>query len=1061
MRILILDDSADDRAMTVRLLAQEFPGLEADEVFDQEGFDRALEKGGYAAVVTDDLLRWSDGIQALKIVKARWRDCPVVLFTSSGNEEVAVEAIKAGADDYVNKSVKHAGRLPHVARRSIERAALNRRLSDALRQQEAIFQFVERRSRAKSLEEMHDAALEAILSSLRCERASILLLDDSGVMRFVAWRGLSANYRKAVEGPSPWKLDEPNPRPVCIPDIAAAELEESLKAVLTGEGVGALAFIPLRVNGRLAGKFMTYYNAPHAFNDEEIELSLTIARQIAFGIERWHAEEALRRSEERYRAVVESQAEMLCRFRPDGTILFVNGAYARARGTMPDALMGRNFWDFVAEEHRPGVRAMLDRLTAQAPEICIENRFETTDGVRWTLWTNCALRFDVEGRWTEAQSSGIDITERKQTEEKLRESEERFRTMADSSPVMIWMTDAAGRLSFLNRTYLEYFGIAAGDAATHDWPEIIHPDDRESYIAGFMTALGERKTFHERVRLRRFDGQWRWFESRGNPILDEAGNMAGFIGSSLDITEIYGSQQALKELDQRKDEFLANMSHEIRSPLTGIMGYADILLTRLKDPLDIQCLQTIKESGDYLIEIVNDILDLSKIEAGKLILSMEAISPHAVLAEIQSLMDVRAREKNLPLVLRYDGVLPASMQTDRTRLRQIVINLVSNAIKFTDRGRVEIVARFLSDEGLFQIEVIDTGIGIAPEQQARLFEPFTQGDSTSTRKHGGTGLGLTITRRLVEMLGGSISLETEPDKGSTFRVLIPTPAQQEAVPVNAGLPNDPVLNDWPLRHHHVLVVDDREEFCYLVSRYIEDAGGRATAVSNGEAAIEALEAAEKSDPFHVVILDIQMPGIDGYETARRIRAKGFQTPILALTAGAMVGDREKCLQAGCNDYLTKPIDRRALIKLVARYAQESARLALRSERKLKVLLVDDSHSTCELLRRFLAKRGHEVRSAHDGQAAVPLAQQFRPDVIVLDLRLPDMNGYELMRRLKQTDGVAKAAFIGVSGYRDDDAPGQEAVQFDHFLEKPLDLAQLEALLRSRSTVSTPSSISVG
>jgi signal transduction histidine kinase len=176
--------------------------------------------------------------------------------------------------------------------------------------------------------------------------------------------------------------------------------------------------------------------------------------------------------------------------------------------------------------------------------------------------------------------------------------------------------------------------------------------------------------------------------------------MTGYIGNSPDITDIYESQQRLKELDQRKDEFLANMSHEIRSPLTGIMGYADILLSKLRDPEDIEYLKTTKESGDYLIEIVNDILDLSKIEAGKLVLNIEPVSVHAVLAEVQGLMDVRARQKSLPLALRFDGVLPETVQTDRTRLRQILVNLVSNAITFTEHGRVEIVARSLTEEDM-------------------------------------------------------------------------------------------------------------------------------------------------------------------------------------------------------------------------------------------------------------------------------------------------------------------------------------------------------------------------
>jgi hypothetical protein len=265
-------------------------------------------------------------------------------------------------------------------------------------------------------------------------------------------------------------------------------------------------------------------------------------------------------------------------------------------------------------------------------------------------------------------------------------------------------------------------------------------------------------------------------------------------------------------------------------------------------------------------------------------------------------------------------MLPESVETDRTRLRQILVNLVSNAIKFTETGTVQIVARYLEDDGLLQIEVVDTGIGIAPEHQAHLFEPFTQADNSSTRQYGGTGLGLTITKRLVKMLGGSIAFESELGKGSTFRVTIPT-AQRSSVPVDPASPLDPAPAALPFRDCHILVVDDRKESCYLISRYIEDAGGRTTTVSNGEAAIKAVDQAEKSDPFHAVILDIQMPGIDGYETTRRLRAKEFRTPIIAITAGAMLHDREKCLQAGCDDYLSKPVDRRVLVKLLAQYTQ--------------------------------------------------------------------------------------------------------------------------------------------
>jgi PAS domain S-box-containing protein len=804
-----------------------------------------------------------------------------------------------------------------------ERKRSEATLAEAVRQQQLLYRFLERRQAANSLGDLYDAALDAIEEALLSDRASILLLDDTQKMRFVAWRGLSDDYRKAVDGHTAWAEDDPEPRVIRVDDVTAAEMDDSLRAVVKAEGIGALAFIPLVSKGMLIGKFMVYFNRAHRFTDDEVKISLSIARQIALGIERQLSEEALRESEERYRAVVESQVEMLCRFRRDGTILFVNDAYARARGTAPEALIRQNFWEFVDQRDRAAIEATLARLTPESPQVRIENRFATTEGYRWHLWTNRALKFDNAGRWVEAQSSGIDITERVQAEQALRhsearlrnifeavrvsiweedftsvkaeidllaaagvsdfrryfaehpefveraidlvkirdvnpatlrmfgardraemlqslktvfvpesrtvfveelitiaakrqfleaetvvqtlagepldiaftvsfpphdqpydrvlvtvlditerkragdilrQSEERFRLVANNSQILIWLTDSTGKMQFVNRAHRDFFGIAR-DPSEFDWNQFIHPEDRQHYMEEFTSALRRRRDFQCRARMRRSDGQMRWIESRANAISDSAG-LRGYVGSSVDITDIYESEQKLREIDQRKDEFLANMSHEIRSPLTGIMGYADILLTKLKDPEDLAYVKTIKESGEYLIEIVNDILDLSKIEAGKLLLHIEPISLHSVLAEVQGLMSARAREKDLALTLRYDGAVPETIETDRTRLRQILINLVSNAIKFTERGRIEIVVRWVhgtesaggtngpAATAAVQFEVIDTGIGIAPEHKDILFQPFTQADTTTTRAYEGTGLGLTITRRLLEMLKG-------------------------------------------------------------------------------------------------------------------------------------------------------------------------------------------------------------------------------------------------------------------------------------------------------------------
>ncbi|HJR81266.1 MAG TPA: PAS domain S-box protein [Anaerolineales bacterium] len=431
-----------------------------------------------------------------------------------------------------------------------ERKRAEKALTEFARQQEALYKLADQLHRTSSLGDVFDAALDAIIRALQCDRASILLFDDSGVMRFVAWRGLSDSYRKATEGHSPWKPDTQNPEPVWFDDIDTVELSDSLRATIREEGIGSLAFIPLVSNGKLIGKFMAYFNVPHVFSENEVELSLIIARQSAFGIERQRAEEKLRDSEERYRAVVESQAEMLCRFQMDGMILFVNGAYARARGTQPEALVGRSFWDFVTEEDRPSVRAMLEQLTPEAPEVHIENRFLAADGEHWTLWTNRGLRFDAGGRLLEAQSSGIDITERKRAEEKMRESEERFRSLATAMPSIVWTAAPDGTIVYANDKWYEYTGISP-EENSRNWLVVLHPDDYDRCVRAWTHALETvPDEYLIEVRNRRHDGEYRWFQTRAVPARDSAGKVTAWYSVTTDIHDRIEAENRLKLLGE-------------------------------------------------------------------------------------------------------------------------------------------------------------------------------------------------------------------------------------------------------------------------------------------------------------------------------------------------------------------------------------------------------------------------------------------------------------------------------------------------------------------------------
>ncbi len=426
--------------------------------------------------------------------------------------------------------------------------------------------------------------------------------------------------------------------------------------------------------------------------------------------------------------------------------------------------------------------------------------------------------------------------------------------------------------------------------------------------------------------------------------------------------ELDAARQESLDANRAKSAFLANMSHEIRTPMAAVIGYTDLLLDPTLGASErVNHVQTVRRNAEHLLSLVNDILDISKIEAGKMTVEILPTSPNQVVVEVASLMRVRAVEKKLTFDIEYVGSLPETIQTDPTRLRQILLNFVGNAIKFTEKGRVRIRVRCDAPGSVdprLTIEVSDEGIGMTEEELQKLFTAFTQADASTTRRFGGSGLGLVISKRLVEMIGGQITVESIPGRGSVFRVAVPTGPLAGVRMIEgrfeAGTVDVPARATRPLTSLpsscRVLLAEDGYDNQVLITTFLLKAGAQVKVVENGQLAVaEAHAALAAGSPYDVILMDMQMPILDGYSATSKLRMTGYRGPIVAITAHAMAGDRERCESAGCDDYLSKPVDRAKLTEIVARFVER----AQPSGSHLVSTLVDDDDMG-ELVRQYVS-----------------------------------------------------------------------------------------------------------
>jgi two-component system sensor histidine kinase/response regulator len=747
----------------------------------------------------------------------------------------------------------------------------------------------------------------------------------------------------------------------------------------------------------------------------------------AFRGRRRKADRTLGDSEERIRSLSDATFEGIA-ISEGGRILEVNEPFAEMYGYEASEAVGMTAVDFVAPESR---EAVLQHISSNSPEpyevVSLRKdgtTFDTEVRGKLSLYQGRAVRI----------TALRDVTRRNDAEKRIREAEQRYRALVERVPAVVYMQEIGSEdpAMYMSPRIQTLTGYSPDECKDPDlrW-RMVHPDDRGRMRSEDEHTVEPGEVFTTEYRVVHRDGRTVWVRNEAVVVEDEVSGSRYWQGFMVDITERRRAEEALKESERElreareraeeasraKSEFLANMSHEIRTPMNGVIGMTDLLMETPLSEEQREYAETVRLSGENLMLILDDILDFSKIEAGAMRLESIDLDLRAAVEDVTVLLGGRAQDKGLELASLIEYDVPGALRGDPGRLRQILTNILGNAIKFTEEGEVIVRVGLAGEDeesATVRFEVSDTGIGMSREQQALLFLAFTQADASTTRHYGGTGLGLAISKQLVNLMGGEISVESEPGVGSTFSFTLTFDKQPAYARSAPFIPAD-------LTGLLALVVDDNQANRSILEKQLSSWGVRTTSVAGGPQAIEELRsAAEGGAPYDLAVLDMQMPGMDGIELAGRIKADPDLSPtrLVLLTSMGRRGDGEEASKSGIEAYLMKPVRQSELYDALATVmggavASEQTRLVSGHDFKRqqagpcsRVLVAEDNPVNQKVAVRMLENLGYQVDVAGDGREALKALALTSYGAVLMDVQMPLMDGYEATAEVRRREEAA-------------------------------------------------------